>query len=552
MARKKINNPQFNLGYMLPEGVVNDYDTFYKPQAVPQNKEVLSLINSLSNIVPTLANYDAIEQVQVKEKNEAKAVEDYNVNKEAFASLVKSKKMPAGANPHYFNKMMELDLASKARDFQRKFDDYYASNMSDATDQDTFKGVYQDELKTFYKENNLDKYDPLALNKAFFSTTSKYRDDKELTHNTKRLAKIEKQTKELEVRNYAGSFIDFQSKNTSIKDVHAFIKIETDEYIGLTKNPYEANELFLTGLKTYVSTVNTPDGFEYAKKLVDSLDTLKLGTGDFAGSSRASFYKKTMENEILTKQIAHYEREEKFYKVTNDRDTQKITDEYYQAIENPEFEINDFLGTLDGDSSLADDKYNGKQKTFLQQLHNSNQAATRVTFSQPNAIEELDKLKVDDPYSVRDRALELMNAGQLTSTDFERFSNAAGNYDILTKNVFFRKSRVFNNLKDFFDDPSLAQIPSMRTEIPLLKNDFELEIIEYWNEIKDLNISPREKQKRLDGEVKLLIGEVLLNSRIFSNATGLLKDITNRYGITLPLSDADKAAAKEDLPAIPL
>jgi hypothetical protein len=551
MARKKINDPQFSLGNVLPEGVVNDFDIFYKPQVAPQNKEVASLISSLSNIVPTLANYDVIEQAELKGENEAKAVEDYNVNKEAFASLVKSKKMPAGANPHYFNKMMELDLASKARDFQRKFDDYYASNLSDATDQDIFKGIYQDELKTFYKENNLNKYDPLALNKAFFSTTSKYRDDKEFTHNTNRLAKIEEQTKELEVRNYAGSFIDFQSKGTSIDDVHAFIKKETNEYIDLTKNPYEANELFLTGLKTYVSAVNTPDGFEYAKKLVDSLDTLKLGTGEFSGSSRASFYKKTMENDILTKQIAHYQREEQFNKINNDRDTQKITDEYYLALENPEFEINNFLGTLDGDSSLANDKYNGKQKTFLQQLHNSNQAATRVTFSQPNAIEELDKLKIDDPYSVRNRALELMNAGELTSTDFERFSNAAGNYDILTKNTFFRQSRVFNNLKDFFDDPSLAQIPSMRTEIPLLKNDFELKIIQYWNEIKDLNISNREKQKKLDGEVKLLIGEVLLNSRIFSKASGLLKDITNRYGITLPASDADKAAAKEDLPSIP-
>ena len=168
---KKIKDPQFSLGYALPEGVVNDFDIFYKPQTAPKNREVASLISSLSNIVPTLATYDVIEQAELKEKNEAQAVEDYNINKEAFASLVESKKMPAGANPHYFNKMMELDLATKARDFQRKFDDYYVNNMSDMTDQDTFKGIYQNELKTFYKENTLDKYDTLAIKKAFFSTT---------------------------------------------------------------------------------------------------------------------------------------------------------------------------------------------------------------------------------------------------------------------------------------------------------------------------------------------------------------------------------------------
>ena len=548
---KKVKDPQFDLGYVLPEGVVNDFNLFYKPQAEQQNPAVRDLITSLSNIVPTLANYDVIGKAEQRVKNEARAVEDYNTNKEAFATLVKNKQMPAGANPHYFNKMMELDLTTKARDFQKKFDEYYVNNVSDMTDQETFKSIYQDELKTFYKENNLDKYDPLALNKAFFSNTSKYRDDKEFTHNKNRLGNIEKQTKELEIINYAGSFIDFQDKNSSIEVVHAFIKKETGDYIDLTKNTYEANELFLSGLKTYVSSVNTPEGFEYAEKLVNSLDTLKLGTGEFSKGNRAKFYKQQMENEILEKKIAHFEKEEKFYKVSNDRNHQKLTDEYYQALENPEFEINNFLGTLNGEDEFAKDRYNARDKTFLTSLHKANKEAQRTTASSPDAILELSDLQIYDPYSVRDRAIELMEAGQLTTTDFERFSNAAGNYDILTKNVLFRQSRPFNNLKDFFDDPSLAQVPSMRTEIPLLKNDFETSIIQYYNEIKDLNISPREKQKRLDGEVKLLIGEVLLNSRIFKNASGLLKDITNRYGITLPVSKAEQEAAKEDLPTLP-
>ena len=58
---------------------------------------------------------------------------------------------------------------------------------------------------------------------------------KRFSHNKNRLGKIEKQTKELAIKNY-GSFIDFQDKNSSIEDVHAFIKAETNDYISVTEN----------------------------------------------------------------------------------------------------------------------------------------------------------------------------------------------------------------------------------------------------------------------------------------------------------------------------
>ena len=64
--------------------------------------------------------------------------------------------------------MMELDLASKARDFQKKFDTYYVDNDLKNQLNPDFKEQYEAELKDFYNKNNLDGYDPLALNKAFF------------------------------------------------------------------------------------------------------------------------------------------------------------------------------------------------------------------------------------------------------------------------------------------------------------------------------------------------------------------------------------------------
>ena len=55
------------------------------------------------------------------------------------------------------------------------------------------------------------------------------------------------------------------------------------------------------------------------------------------------------------------------------------------------------------------------------------------------------------------------------------------------------KVEHFNNLRKFFDDPSLARFPQLKTEIPLLRNDFENDVVEYWESIKDENISNRRK-----------------------------------------------------------
>ena len=50
-----------------PEIVSQDYNLFYKPDVKPMNKAVNQLIMSLSNIVPTLANYQITEDIKTKE-----------------------------------------------------------------------------------------------------------------------------------------------------------------------------------------------------------------------------------------------------------------------------------------------------------------------------------------------------------------------------------------------------------------------------------------------------------------------------------------------------
>lgn len=529
---KKIQEPDFNLGAFLPEGVVNDFDIFYKPQAEPTNPAVKDLVVSLSNIVPSLTNYTVGQELKAKQKTEAQAVEDFNTNKVAFADLVKNKEIPAGANPHYFNKMMELDLNAKARAFQNKFDEYYANNqIKERLSPDAFKEAYKTQLETFYKENNLDKYDPLALNKAFFSNTSKFRDETEKKHNAYRIAQIEETTKDLAVKNYAGGLIDLQMKNGSIEDVHKFFKQETDDYISVTKNPRMANELMLSGIQNYVSAVNTVEGFEYAKKIVDSLSTLNLSGGDFAGSKRAGFIQKKMQNELLAKEIQFYDKQTNYNKVKQDLEAQNLQTDYFTyKSNNRDFSIYDVINDRKDDGS---NKYSTRQQDYIIKFHNANQTALKLTTSNPDAILELAELQKTNPYLIKDRGIQLMTEGKLTVTDYQSFENSAGKYDELENNVYFKNSRPFKNLYKLFSDTSLTQIPSLKTELPLLRNDFEEKVLQYWNTIKDQNISPYEKQKKLDGEIKLILGEALQNSTIFSSSPSTLEKITSRYGIPL-------------------
>ena len=67
-----------------PEIVSQDYNLFYKPDVKPMNKAVNQLIMSLSNIVPTLANYQITEDIKTKAKDEARAVEDFEIGKKSF------------------------------------------------------------------------------------------------------------------------------------------------------------------------------------------------------------------------------------------------------------------------------------------------------------------------------------------------------------------------------------------------------------------------------------------------------------------------------------
>ena len=71
-------------------------------------------------------------------------------------------------------------------------------------------GAYEEQLKAFYKEQKLDNYDPLALNNAFFNTTSKFRNEKYQQHSAKVMEKIKGLTEKSFTNNISGTIIDGQ------------------------------------------------------------------------------------------------------------------------------------------------------------------------------------------------------------------------------------------------------------------------------------------------------------------------------------------------------
>ena len=112
----------------------------------------MQLSKSLESLVPALSNYTITEEIKSKEKDEARAIEDFKINKMSFAKLVKDGKIPEGANPHYFNKMMELDLSNKARKFKLEFDEYASGNELEKSLQVSLEWRYESKLKEYERE----------------------------------------------------------------------------------------------------------------------------------------------------------------------------------------------------------------------------------------------------------------------------------------------------------------------------------------------------------------------------------------------------------------
>ena len=86
-----------------------------------------------------------------------------------------------------------------------------------------------------------------------------------------------------------------------------------------------------------------------------------------------------------------------------------------------------------------------------------------------------------------------------------------------------------------FAEKALALYPKFAVELPLMRNRFRQDMIDWHIENKDnpeFEGKPRAYQKAFDAEVKLIMGELLADSRFIQSTYDTIgKQISERYGI---------------------
>ena len=541
MARKPNDPSPYLLGAqaVAPEVVSQDFNLFYRPEAKPQNKALNSLVASLSNVVPSLINYQVTEDVKASKADEARAVSDFNLNKNMFKNLVKNGKIPAGASPHYYNKLMELELGNKARAFSAQWDEFYLNNsIADSEDPNAFNVAYDGFIKKFFNDNQLDKFDKVALEKSFFTKTSNFRNQRDQQHFAKRMQIIEGRTKDNAVMDFTGTIIDAQDTDQSIEDVLQSLKTKTDSFTGLGVSNSRTNEYLVEGIEAYIDTVNDEAGFEYAKELLIGLEEFKLGTGYWAGTARGKAIKQQLMTKIAIKEYDYLNLATKKAEVTTTNRNLGLTENYWDTVNSQEvFSITDFVNQKEYSDNtdfaeVVGDKFTNEEKAYLLEFHNAVEKNNKVTEDDDVAVVELTALKDTNIYEVQARALELFNDGKLTRTTFMNFYNSPRTYNVIKNNVFFTNSIPFDNISNMFKDPLLTSEGVLKGELNLMMGSFEEHMLQWYNDNRN-NYTGVEMQRQFNAEVKAHAGELFEDSIVIRNAFETFAPVFKKYGIPL-------------------
>ena len=541
MARKPNDPSPYLLGAqaVAPEVVSQDFNLFYRPEAKPESKALNSLVASLSNVVPSLINYQVTEDIKKTKADEAKAVADFNLNKNMFKNLVKNGKIPAGASPHYYNKLMELELGNKARTFQAQFDEFYLNNgIADSEDTNAFNVAYDGFIKKFFNDNELDKFDKVALEKSFFTKTSNFRNQRDQQHFAKRMQIIEGRTEKNAVMDFTGTIIDAQDTDQSIEDVLQTLKTKTDSFSGLGVSNSRTNDYLVKGIEAYIETVNDEAGFEYAKELLLGLEEFKLGTGYWAGTAKGKAIKQKLMAKIAIKEYDFLNLSTKKAEVTTTNSNLGLTENYWDTVNSQEvFSITDFVNQKEYSDNtdfaeVVGDKFTNEEKAYLLEFHNAVEKNNKVTEDDDVAVVELTALKDTNIYQVQARALELFNEGKLTRTTFMNFYNSPRTYNVIKNNIFFTNSIPFDNISSMFKDPLLTSEGVLKGELNLMMGSFEEHMLQWYNDNKN-NYTGIEMQKQFNAEVKAHAGELFEDSIVIRNAFETFAPVFKKYGIPL-------------------
>ena len=538
---KRDPSAEFN---QMPEMTIEtvDYNMFYKPDTKPVSSGLIELSKSLASLVPSLTNYAITEEIKQSEKEKNKAIADYNSNKGAFKDLVKSGKIPEGANPHYFNKMMELDLNNKARQFKNEFDLFASENrLEENLTPDAWNETYETKLKEFFEREKISNYDQIAQSKAFFNQTSAFRNEREQQFMAKRMSFIQKNTQNNAIKNYAGMFIEAQSDELSNEELFKKIASETKSFMDLGTSGERANDLFLGGFKKYLEVINDKEGFDYARQVLNGLGDLKLGTGYFAGEKgrrRNETVRQELISELNAKELEFLEGSKKLYNLNEDKRKQRLGDEFFVAFNQENFNILNFTNKkVENENGDLVPKYSKKDQFYIRSLNEALNQSVVVSSSTTDALQTLTDLESNNPYLVKQKAVELARDGKLNNSDFKYYYNSTNRKQITEKNDFFVLSSPFQNYMSLFKDKNIASIPGFALELPLLKAKFNSDMIAWHTDNASdpkYENKPYQYQKDFDAQVKLLMGDILADSLFIQASYDTFgKEISKKYNIVI-------------------
>ena len=272
MAERRT--PNLNLSPELTEVRSRDFNLFYKPEPIPQDKSVDVFTKSLDAFVRG-AGTDLVIQAEEKQKktNEAEAIKAYNENRAKFGKAVNKGEIPKEASPYFIEKYKELELNTKANQFKQKiYSEYARKNVLENPDPNAFDKFYDGELRKFVEANNLSAYDAIQLEKGFFSKTSGTRNSLLQNHVSSQMSKIGEEYK----IKFKENIQTFFTPESSIEEIGANISGFVQDAVKNNLSKTTARTYLLEALMDYASNTGNTD---FASKILRELPkNIKLGT----------------------------------------------------------------------------------------------------------------------------------------------------------------------------------------------------------------------------------------------------------------------------------
>ncbi len=406
---KKRTAPNFNLTPELTQVLSSDFNLFYTPEPTQQDPAVKNFTKSLDAFVRGgLSDIGIMQEVKKKNVNEAKAIKDYETNRDNFRKKVEEGEIPKEANPYYIEKAQELYLNSKAQEFKQKvFQEYARKQVADNNTIGSFDVFYKNELKNFINENQLGVYDPVKLNKGFFSKTSGTKNDLGQAHAQTQLAKV---GAEFELRFKENLQLIFTS-DKPIEEKGAEISAFILDAVKNGSGKLTTRQLLLDSLKEYATTTSD---FEGASRLVRELPkNIKIGTD-------VLFNVKALENDFNAIKDAVDERQDKRETVQNSRAKQKVYRESNIAYDS----LDTFDNIEDFRKSDIYKKLSATGKKNAEKIYANHFSGYAEKTNGETKTELLDIIKRNEYLKAQEYLID--NQQQFTEKEFVKFRNVIG------------------------------------------------------------------------------------------------------------------------------